>query len=155
MRCLRSVAPEDGTLLIAIKTGVVDQFGGLGAQIFAGRKLRTLPFNSVDELMRSLKDLALNQTRATASLRLSGRVATHKNINRVYHHASRGRQYGGIMSVEDEYFEDKGKEFRRVHAIVRERGGFARVIIRTLHFTCCSNRQKSVMLPAHYMGHAV
>ena len=88
----------------------------------------TLPFNSVDELTGSLGDLALNQTRATASVRLSGGVATHNNgINsRVYHHASRGRQYGGIMSVEEDYFEDKRKEFGRVHAIIRERGGFGR-----------------------------
>ena len=114
-----------------------------------------MPFNSVDELMGSLEDLALNQTRATASVRLSGRVATHNNSNRVYHHASRGRQYGRKMSVEDEYFEDEREEFRRVHATVRERGGFGRVIIKTLHFTCCSNPQKSVMLPAHHMGHVV
>ena len=53
VRCVGSVAPEDGTLQIAIKTGVDDQFAGLGAQIFAGRNLRTLPFNSVDELMGS------------------------------------------------------------------------------------------------------
>ena len=121
-----SVAPEDGALQIAIKTGVDDQFAGQGAQFFAGRNLRTLPFNSVDELMGSLENLALNQTRATASVRLSGGVATHNNSSGVYNHASRGRQYGGIMSVEEDYFDAERKEFERVHAIMGERGGFGR-----------------------------
>ena len=52
--------------------GVDDQFAGLSAQSFAGRNMRALPFDSVDDLMESLEDLALNQTRATASVRLSG-----------------------------------------------------------------------------------
>ena len=43
---------------IAIKTGVEDQFAGLTTQIFAGRNMRALPFDSVDELMGSLEDLA-------------------------------------------------------------------------------------------------
>ena len=46
---------------IAIKTGVGDQFAGLSAQIFAGWNMRASPFDSV-EFMRSLEDLALNQT---------------------------------------------------------------------------------------------
>ena len=121
-----SVAPEDGTLQIAIKTGVDDQCAGLGAQIFAGRNLRTLPFNSIDELMGSLEDLALNQTRATASVRLSEGVATHNNSSRAYNRASRGTHYGGIMSVEADCFEEERKEFGRVHSIKKERGGFGR-----------------------------
>ena len=52
-------------------------------------------------------------------------VATHDN-SRVYNRASRGRQYGGIMSVEEDYFEDERKEFGRVHAITKKRGGFGR-----------------------------
>ena len=58
MRCIGHVAPEDGTMQIAIKTGVEDQFAGLTTQIFAGRNMRALPFDSVDELMGSLEDLA-------------------------------------------------------------------------------------------------
>ena len=34
--------------------------------------MRALPFGSVDDLMESLEDLALNQTRATVSVRLAG-----------------------------------------------------------------------------------
>ena len=64
--CIGHVSPEDGTMLIAIKTGVDDQFAGLSAHTFAGRSMRVLPFDSVDDLMESLEDLALNQTRATA-----------------------------------------------------------------------------------------
>ena len=72
VRCIGHVAPEDGTMQIAIKTGVHDQCAGLSAQFFTGRNLRALPFDSVDDLMESLEDLALNQTRATAFVRLSG-----------------------------------------------------------------------------------
>ena len=42
--------------------------------------MRTLPFDSVGELMGSLKDLALKQTRATASVRLAGGMATRSNV---------------------------------------------------------------------------
>ena len=76
VRCIGHVAPEDGTMRIVIKTGVDDQFAGLSAQFFAGRNMRTLPFDSVDELMGSLEDLSLNQTRATASVRLAGGMNT-------------------------------------------------------------------------------
>ncbi|CAN0539019.1 unnamed protein product, partial [Laminaria digitata] len=55
-RSVGHVAPEDGTLQIAIKTGVDDQFAVLGAQIFSGRNMTALPFSSVDSLMRSLED---------------------------------------------------------------------------------------------------
>ena len=76
IRCIGHVAPEDGTMQIAIKTRVDDQFAGLSAQIFAGWNMRALPFESVDELMRSLEYLSMNQTRATASVRLGGGMHT-------------------------------------------------------------------------------
>ena len=74
--CIGHVAPEDGTSQIAITTGVYDQFTGLSAPIFAGRNMRELPFHIVDELMGSLEDLFMNQTRATASVRLAGGMNT-------------------------------------------------------------------------------
>ena len=80
VRCIGHVAPEDGTMQIAIKTGVDDQFAGLSAQIFAGRNMRALPFDNVDELMGSLEDLAMSQTRATASVRLAGGMTTRSNV---------------------------------------------------------------------------
>ena len=61
---------------IAIKTGIVDQFAVLGAQIFAGRNMTALPFSSVDGLMSALEDLSLNQTMATALVRITGGMTT-------------------------------------------------------------------------------
>ena len=58
------------------KSGVDDQFAGLSAQIFAGENMRALPLDSVDALMGSLEDLAMNQTRVTASARLAGGMTT-------------------------------------------------------------------------------
>ena len=49
VRCIGHVAPEDGTMQIAIKTGVDDQFAGLSAHFFAGRNMRALLFDSVDD----------------------------------------------------------------------------------------------------------
>ena len=49
-------APEDGTIQIAIKTGVDGQLAGFECAILAGRNLRGVPFDSVDELMGSLED---------------------------------------------------------------------------------------------------
>ena len=80
VRCIGHVAPEDGTMQIAIKTGVDDQFAGLSAQIFAGRNMRALPFDSIDELMGSREDLSLNQTRATASVRVAAVSYTHLTL---------------------------------------------------------------------------
>ena len=72
-----------------------DQFARLSAQFFAGRNMRALPFGSVDDLMESLEDLALNQTRATVSVRLAGGMFTW---SRTYNQAFRSRQLGGVMS---------------------------------------------------------
>ena len=44
VRCIGHVAPEDGTMQIAIKTGIDDQFAGLSAQIFAGREYACIAF---------------------------------------------------------------------------------------------------------------
>ena len=104
VRCIGHVAPEDGTMQIAIKTGVDDQFAGLSAQIFAARNMRALPFDSVDELMGSLEDLSLNQTRATASVRLAGGMKTR---SKEYQQAFRSKQYGGIMTVTADPIEDE------------------------------------------------
>ncbi|CAN0354182.1 unnamed protein product, partial [Laminaria digitata] len=122
-RSVGHVAPEDGTLQIAIKTGVDDQFAVLGAQIFSGRNLTALPFSSVDSLMRSLEDLSLNQTRATTSVRLAGGMATR---SKTYNQAFRSRQFGGVMNVEIVPFVDESEEMSHVHAVMQERGGFGR-----------------------------
>ena len=120
VRCIGRVAPEDGTMQMALKTGVDDQRAGLSAQHFAGRNMRALPFESVDDLMESLDDLALNRTRATASVRLAGGMVTRSGM---YNQTFRSRQFGGVMSVEVDPFEDEAEEFGRVYAIMREKGG--------------------------------
>ena len=122
-RCIGHVAPDDGTMQIAIKTGVDDQFAGLSAQLFAGRNMRALLFDSVDELMGSLEDLAMNQTRATASVRLAGGMTTRSNV---YQQAFRSKQFGGIVTVTADPFEDEVEEFSRVCDIFKEKGGFGR-----------------------------
>ena len=108
---------------IAIKTGVDDRFAGLSAQSFEGQNMRALPFDSVDELMGLLEDLAMNQTRATASVRLAGGMTTR---SKVYQQAFRSKQFGGIMTVKADPFEDEAEVFSRVCAIFNEMGGFGR-----------------------------
>ena len=121
--CIGHVAPEDGTIQIAIKTGVDDQFAGLSPQIFEGRSMRAFPFDSVDDLMEWLEDLALSQTRATAPVRSAGGKVTR---SRTYNQAFRSRQFGGVMSVEVDPFEDEAEEYGKVYAIRREKGDFGK-----------------------------
>ena len=85
--------------------------------------MRALPFDSVDGLMGSLEDLAMNQTRATASVRLAGGMTTRSNV---YQQAFRSKQFGEIMTVTADPFEDEADEFRRVCALLKEKGGFGR-----------------------------
>ena len=70
--CSGQVAPDDGTMQLATKTSIDDQFASLGAQIFSGRNVRTVPFSDVDELLAALDDLSLNQTVASHSTRIRG-----------------------------------------------------------------------------------
>ena len=39
VRCSGQVAPDDGTMQLAIKTAIDEQFASLGAQIFSGRNM--------------------------------------------------------------------------------------------------------------------
>lgn len=68
------------------------------------------PVDSVDEVMGALEDLAFNQARATASVRLTGGIMTR---SKTYIQALRSRQHGGVMSVEVDPFEDEAEEFGR------------------------------------------
>ena len=62
VRCSGQVAPDDGTMQLAIKTNLDGQFAPLSAQIFSGRNMRTVSFSDVDELLAALDDLPQNQT---------------------------------------------------------------------------------------------
>lgn len=91
VRCVGHVAPEDGTIQVAIKTGVDDQFTGLSAQILACCHSRVVPFDGVDKLIGFLEDLALNQTRVTASVRLVGGNSCLGTRSKTYNQAFRSR----------------------------------------------------------------
>ena len=75
--------------------------------------------------MESSEDLALNQARATASVRLSGGVITR---SKTYNQAFRSRQFGGVMSVEVDPFEDEAEEFGKVYAIMGDKGASVKII---------------------------
>ena len=75
VRCSGQVAPDYGTMQLAIKTSIDDQFASLSAQIFSSRNMRTVPFSNVDELLVALDDLSLNQTVASHSTRIRGGLA--------------------------------------------------------------------------------
>ena len=69
-RCSGQVAPDDGTMQLAIKTSIDKQFASLSAHNFSGRNMPTVPFSDVDELLPALDDLSLNQTVASHSTRI-------------------------------------------------------------------------------------
>ena len=121
VRCIGHVALKDGTMQTAIKTRVVDQLAGLSALFFAGKNMRALPFDRVEELMESWEDLALNQAIETAPVRLAGGMVIWP---RTYNQAFRSRQFGGVMSVEIDPFVDEYEEFGKMYAIMREKGSF-------------------------------
>ena len=72
VRCTGQVAPDDGTMQVAIKTSIDDQLASPGAQSFAGRNMQTVPFSNIDNLLTALADLSLNQTVASHSTRANG-----------------------------------------------------------------------------------
>ena len=60
---------EHGTVQVTIQAALDDESVGLSAHIFVRRNMKVVPFASVDDLLESLEDLALNQTQATPSRR--------------------------------------------------------------------------------------
>ena len=67
VRCVGQVAPEDDTMQLAIKTSIDDESASLSAQIVAGRDLRPVPLDNVDDMFSALDDLSLNQTAGCVS----------------------------------------------------------------------------------------
>ncbi|CAB1100518.1 unnamed protein product [Ectocarpus sp. CCAP 1310/34] len=63
---------EDGTLQVAVKAGVTDQFATLTAPVFHGRNTQALPYDNLDDLMAALEDMIENTTTATSSTRVRG-----------------------------------------------------------------------------------
>ena len=106
VRSVGPLEPEDGTVQVAIKAALDDQFAGLSAQIFVGRNMKVVPCESVDDLLKSLKDLALNQTQVTPSRR-GGVRGGHVAVVQSTHYAggspygkARSPGYGQVMMVE-------------------------------------------------------
>ena len=65
-RCVSGVAPEDGTIQLATKASIENQYASLNAQSFAVHNMRPIPFESADDLLEDLDDLWLNQTTTCA-----------------------------------------------------------------------------------------
>lgn len=127
VRRVGHVAPEDGTMQIAVNTGIDDQFTGLRAQIFTGRNVHALQFDTVPELMGTLEDLSLNQIRAAASVRIGG--TAHRPVTRSQSYAQQqcsGQKLHRAVQVKTEDYEDQGIEFTRVHTSMLDRRGFGK-----------------------------
>ena len=69
------VPPNDGTMQVAVKASIDDQFATLAASTFEGINRSAIAFGSVEELLDSLGDLAMNRTPATATTKFGSRAA--------------------------------------------------------------------------------
>ena len=98
VRCVGPVAREDGTVQLVVKTSIDDQYAPLSAQIFAGRNMGTVPFDDVDELMRALDDLSLNQSVASQSSRRNGGGTPMMTRSKTYAKAFHSQRFGGVMA---------------------------------------------------------
>ena len=67
--------PNDGTMQVAVKASIDDQFATLAASTFEGINRSAIAFGSVEELLDSLGDLAMNRTPATAATKFGSRAA--------------------------------------------------------------------------------
>ena len=74
VKSIALVPPDDGTMQVAVKASIDDEFATLAALIFAGRDRSAIPFSKVEELLNFLRDLAMNRNPATATTRLGSRT---------------------------------------------------------------------------------
>ena len=112
VRCVGQVAPEDCTMQLANKTSVYNQYPSLSAQRFAGRNMRSVPFDCVDDLLGAL---SLNQTTACASSRLNGGGGASATRSRTYAKAFHSQTFGGVMAVDQREadLEDEELELKK------------------------------------------
>ena len=108
--------------------------------------MRALPSDSVDELMGSLEDLATNQTRATASVRLAGGM-TRKYISKrsEVNSLEELRQLRQILS------RMKPKSLVEYVLYLERRVGWEEMM-KIHHFMSCLTPVSKEMLPAGHMG---
>ena len=62
------VPPDDGTMQVAVKASIDDQFATLATSIFAGRNRSAVAFGCVEELPGSLGDMTMNRTQQLLQL---------------------------------------------------------------------------------------
>ena len=127
VRCSGQVAPDDGTMQLAIKMSIDDQSASLNAQIFLGRNMRTVPFSDVDELLAALDDLSLNQAVASHSTRIRGGDSQMVMRSRTYPKTYGSQKLGEVTAVDQSKadLEDEA-EFRKVYTIMQKQGGFGK-----------------------------
>ncbi|CAM9366621.1 unnamed protein product [Ectocarpus sp. 12 AP-2014] len=56
---------QDNVLQLAVRDSACDQYSNILVDVFEGRDLMTVPYNSIGELMDALEALAWNTTEAT------------------------------------------------------------------------------------------
>ncbi|CAN0397037.1 unnamed protein product, partial [Ectocarpus sp. 13 AM-2016] len=136
---------EDGTLQVAVKAGVADQYATLTAPVFHGRNTQALPYDSLESLMEALDDMTDNTTTATASVRVRGVGSVVPRGQVGMSVSSRGRYGGGgsfsgaksgfltpqgsasaraLMTVAQ--YDDESREFWQVSQVSRGNKGFGR-----------------------------
>lgn len=129
---------EDGTLQVAVKACLGDQFATLSAPVLHGRNARALPYASVAEFLFALEDLADNLTPATASTRARGRRvsagargAGPLPSGRRYGSSGSPARSGGSVNVVTvgsrnnvmtvDQYDDESREFWQVHQVHQDR----------------------------------
>lgn len=121
--CERKIAPDDGTMQIAIKTGADDHYEGLSLHIFSGRKQLALPFDSTDELKAALEEIRLYQKQATIPRFLAGgRGPTVVSQSKPYPNPFSALRRGRTMSVDVDGFADKECEYINIYKNVEASG---------------------------------
>ncbi|CAM9952495.1 unnamed protein product, partial [Ectocarpus fasciculatus] len=69
VRNLGMVTPPDGTIQLAVRESVSDQYSVLTASVFSGKELGAVPFDSIDTLMRELRKFEAVKGGAVAATR--------------------------------------------------------------------------------------
>ena len=118
---------DDSTMQVAVKSSIDDQFATLAASIFAGRIRSAIPFGSVEELLDSLGDMAMNHTPATVTTRFGPRTAGGGTATC----SARSGSAFPVICQEDKlelddawHWQNEGKEYEHILTILDKQRGF-------------------------------
>lgn len=137
------VSQQDNVLQLAVRESVCDQYSSISMDVFKGRDLKAVPYDSIGDLMEALEALAWNTTEATQERRETMRgtkgqvrrtgqgggnasvggksyVNTAENLARMYSR-KQPAQGGAVMSIQEE-LEDEEREFGKVHYVASQWG---------------------------------